>query len=76
MTATTEPWIRHVIADISYRSEAIECACGAVITAQADRTNHDAHGPLVEAWDAHRAENARHRKPRILPGPEHVWARG
>lgn len=69
-------WIRHVIADISYRAEAIECACGAIVTAAPDPVDHEAHSPLVDAWAAHRAENARYRKPRLPPSEAHVWYRG
>lgn len=46
----------HVIADISYRDERIVCTCGVVVTAPADRSEHDRHLPLVHAWEAHRRE--------------------
>lgn len=45
---------RHVIADVRYAAERIECTCGAVVTADEDRGAHDRHAPLVEAWAEHR----------------------
>jgi len=47
----------HVIAQVRYRDETIECVCGEVVTAPADVASHDRHGPLDAAWSAHRRAN-------------------
>jgi|GEM_PF-5247194 hypothetical protein len=47
---------RHVIADVIYALERIECTCGVVVKADEDRLAHDRHAPLVAAWEAHKRE--------------------
>lgn len=55
---TEEPSVaqmpRHLIADISYRLERIDCSCGVVVTAGRDILEPDRHGPLSIAWENHR----------------------
>jgi len=53
-SATSSVTGRHVIADIRYRDERIECTCGAIVTARPDLLEHDRHRPLVAAWEEHR----------------------
>lgn len=55
LVAPTRPSTgRHVIAEISYAAERIECSCGIVIVAERDIVKPDRHEPLTLAWQDHR----------------------